>query len=251
MRGHRRDLRAPAELPHREPIAIRGGEDDQGALDLDPDARQRRQRVVAAGRDGDLRHCVGEGGSGHRAGCRRHDRQLRIVLDRQGREGERGAAARDGDRGCPRSRSSPGPAAASERCRPAAGPTPGRCPRWRHRPRCRRGRTPRSRSCTAGGRPRGGQHQSRKHRQGRPGGQGAGGPGHRVREHVTLDAKLHLVLQLDDEAAVLRETRRQVQRGLIWGVVHRSFARVWVVIRDPWMGSHRHRCCGHGGRLAV
>ena len=47
-------LRGPAQLAHRQPVAVGGDQGQRVALDLDPHAGQGGQRVVPAGGDGRL-----------------------------------------------------------------------------------------------------------------------------------------------------------------------------------------------------
>ena len=88
-----RVLRLPQELADREAVAVGGGQGDRVALDLDPHTGEHGQRVVTAGGDGHLGGGGGEDLTGDGAGRGRHLRQRRVLLHRQGVEGEpRGAA---------------------------------------------------------------------------------------------------------------------------------------------------------------
>ena len=64
-------------------------------VDLQPDPGEHRQRVVAAGRHRDLAHRLGQPVGRDGAGQLRHRGQLRVVLDRHGRQAEPAAAAGD------------------------------------------------------------------------------------------------------------------------------------------------------------
>jgi hypothetical protein len=66
--GLARVLGLPVELAHREPEAVGGGEREPAALDLQPDAGEHRQGVVAAGGHRHLRDGGGEDVAGDR--CR-------------------------------------------------------------------------------------------------------------------------------------------------------------------------------------
>ena len=69
MSGRRR---LPRQLAQREPVAVGREERDLLALDLDADAREQRERVVAARGDRDLGDGVRELVAVDRAGGRRH-----------------------------------------------------------------------------------------------------------------------------------------------------------------------------------
>ena len=75
------------QLADGEPVAVGGGEGELVAVDLEPDAGEHRQRVVAAGGDRDLGDGGRELGAVDRAGGRRHARQLRVVVDRHASAG--------------------------------------------------------------------------------------------------------------------------------------------------------------------
>ena len=87
------------QLAQREPVAVGGQERDLLALDLDPHAREQRQRVVAAGGDGHLGDRVGELVAVDGARGRRHDREVRVVLDRHRQEREPARTAGHDDLG--------------------------------------------------------------------------------------------------------------------------------------------------------
>ena len=53
-------FRRPGQLANRKPEPVGGRQNHLLAGDLDPDAGQHRQRVVAAGGDGDLTDGLGE-----------------------------------------------------------------------------------------------------------------------------------------------------------------------------------------------
>ena len=91
--GGLRGGRVPGELPQGHPVAVGGQQRDGLALDLDPHTGEHRQQLVAAGGHDDLRDGVGEDVTGHRPGRLRQGRQGRVVRDRQGLQGEAGAAA--------------------------------------------------------------------------------------------------------------------------------------------------------------
>ena len=73
----------PPQRPHREPVAVGGGERHLLAVDLDPDAGEDRQRVITAGRDRDRGDGGGERVTAHRAGDLGHVRQRRVLVERQ------------------------------------------------------------------------------------------------------------------------------------------------------------------------
>ena len=135
-----------------KPVAVGGGQGDPVALDLDPDAGQHRQRVVAAGGDRGLATAaaktspetvpvaVGICGS---AGYSSTGRVGRVNRERAADQLTRGR----------RWRSPPAGWAGCGRCRRAAGRRPGRCPAPRRPPPARPGPRPRSRSRTAPGCP--------------------------------------------------------------------------------------------------
>ena len=52
--------RRPGQLPHGQAVAVGGHEDQRAALDLDLDAGEQRQGVVAGGGDGDLADGAGQ-----------------------------------------------------------------------------------------------------------------------------------------------------------------------------------------------
>ena len=80
LAGHQRGgrhvggARVPLELAQREPEAVGGQQRDRRALDLDPDAGEHRQHVVAAGGGDGLGDGVGEQVAAHGAGGLRHVR---------------------------------------------------------------------------------------------------------------------------------------------------------------------------------
>src|SRR3984957_11844031 len=80
-----------------EPVAVGGDQGESLALDLDPDAGQRGERVVPAGRGGRLAYRGRERVTPDGARRRGHLRQGRVVLGRHGQQGERRAAT--GERG--------------------------------------------------------------------------------------------------------------------------------------------------------
>ena len=90
---------APGQLAHGQPVAVGGGQGHGVAVDLDPDAGEDGQRVVAAGGDRDLGDGVGERPAGDGAGDAGHLRQGGVVVDRQRQQGEPGAATAQLDPG--------------------------------------------------------------------------------------------------------------------------------------------------------
>ena len=89
----------PAQLPHGQPVPVRGDQREPVAGDLDPDAGQRGQRVIPSRGDGHLADGGGQCAAADRARQRRHLRQRRVLLFGQQDQGERGAAALEGDVG--------------------------------------------------------------------------------------------------------------------------------------------------------
>ena len=91
-RAQVRPGRVPAQLADGQPVPVGGHQGERVAGDLDPDAGQRGQGVVAVGRDRHLADGGGQGVTAHRPGQRRHLGQRRVLLLGQQDQGERGAA---------------------------------------------------------------------------------------------------------------------------------------------------------------
>ena len=186
-----RHLRRPLQLADGEAVAVGGGERDRRAVDLDADAGEGREGVVAAGGDGHLSHGGGEGDAGDRAGRTGHVGQRRVVVDRQRRQRERRPAAADLD-----------PAALGrDRHRgggEGAGDVGEQAARDEHRARLvdvgSHGHAAGDLVVEARQRETGGaglDQKAREHRHGRAARQGAGRPGDGVGEDVALEPELH------------------------------------------------------------
>jgi hypothetical protein len=197
-RAHQRDLgdarvgRVPPELAQREAVPVGREQGDLLALDLDADAGQQGQGVVAAGGD---RH-LGDG-AGHlvavdRARERGHRRQLRVVLDRHGEQGEPAGAAGDGHLGAVELH-------VDRLVRQRAGDLGEQAARDQHRARLahvRRDLGARRHLVVEGGEAEravrlGLDADAGEHRDRRAGGQAASDPRDGFCEDVTFDAELH------------------------------------------------------------
>jgi hypothetical protein len=86
-------FRRPGQLAHCKPEPVGGRQNHLLAGNLDADAGQHRQRVIAAGGNGNLTDGLGEQLRGDDTRLVGQSRQRRVILDRHGRERETGAAA--------------------------------------------------------------------------------------------------------------------------------------------------------------